>query len=163
MKNTEYKEMIILLGIGEKIVENMKHGKVCNFCKYALDLCWEWIEKNEDIIDKMYDCLDSPDGIDFTYYEEISEDGNEKKICRSMFNILAYITKRISIINKIERPQYLDYITEDFYEKFIKEVTNTYDFLNNIDDKIGKYYDNQIQKNKEYITKKDIKKIIKLE
>lgn len=143
MKNTEYKKIVILLGIGEKIVENLKHNDGYNFCKYALNLCWEWIEDKQDVIEKMYDCLDSPDEIDFTYYEDVAEEQNEKNVYRNMFNILAYVTKRVSIINKIEKPQYLDYISEDFYDEFIKDITSTYNNIDDIIDKMREYCDNQ--------------------
>lgn len=159
MNNLELKEIFILLGIGETIVEKLKDEEGYHFCKYALKLCWEWIEKEQDVFDEMYICLDS-DEKDFTYYEEMAQDKEGEKIYRNMFHILAYITKRASIINRIERPQYLDYITEEFYEEFIKDIKNTYDNINNIIDKIDVLFDDKIERSEGYITQKEIETLI---
>lgn len=161
MENTEFKEIVTLLGIGEKIVENLKHNEGYDFCKYALGLCWECIEDKQDVIGKMYDCLDSPEEIDFTYYEDVSEEHSEKKVYRNMFNILAYVTKRVSIINKIARPQYLDYISEDFYGGFIHEIISTYNNIDNIINRIREYCDNRNSKDMKNI-QVDIKRLIEV-
>lgn len=36
--------------------------------------------------------------------------------------LISYITNKISIMQKINRPQYLDYICEDSFEKIIYEA-----------------------------------------
>lgn len=129
----DYEEIVILTVLGERIIELLPKKEGYFFSKKALKLCWKWIEEQQIEIGDLYDCLDSPEGVDFSYYEEIAEGEEERKIYRCLFYILAYITDKISIMQKINRPQYLDFICEDSFEKVIKAVTDDYCYIEKMD------------------------------
>ena len=156
-----YTEMVIVTLMGDVLVECLEKDEGYFFSKKALELCWEWIEKHKVEIGDLYDCLDSPEGIDFTYYEDISEKESDKIIYRILFDILAFNTKEISIVEKINRPQYLDYIQDDFYEHILQKTSQQkFDFSESIDN-ISRYIND---KNIEYgdyrVTKEEIKRIL---
>lgn len=124
--DAQYKEIVTLVMMGHRIVKLLPQGEGYTFSKVALDLCMKWIQMEDIDLGDLYDCLDSPEEIDFTYYEDTTEDEKQKKIYRSLFHIIAYITKKISKVQGVEQPQYLDYIGEDFYDILVGEMSEEY-------------------------------------
>lgn len=124
--SSEYSKIINLRSMGCKLSEMLPQGAGYDFCKMALDLCMKWIQMEEMDLGDLYDCLDSPEEVDFTYYEDTTADDKQKKIYRSLFNIVAYITQKISKAEGVNCPQYLDYIGEGYYEELLDELKNEY-------------------------------------
>lgn len=124
--DAQYKEIVTLVMMGHRIVKLLPQGDGYTFSKAALDLCMKWIQMEDIDLGDLYDCLDSPEEIDFTYYEDATEDEKQKKIYRSLFHIIAYITKRISEVQGVNQPQYLDYIGEDFFDRIVGEMSEEY-------------------------------------
>lgn len=124
--SNDYSKIVNLRSMGYKLSEMLPRGAGYDFCKTALDLCMKWIQMEDIDLGDLYDCLDSPEEIDFTYYEDTTEEDKQKKIYRSLFNIIAYITKRISKAEGVKCPQYLDYIGEGYYDKLLDELENEY-------------------------------------
>lgn len=122
----EYRRIANLISMGRKLSGVLPQEEGYDFCKMALDLCIKWIQMEDIDLGDLYDCLDSPEEIDFTYYEHTTEDDKQKKIYRSLFNIIAYNTKKISKAEAVECPQYLDYIGEGYYDELLAELENEY-------------------------------------
>lgn len=151
MKNyTDYKEIVILTTVGSCIIKLLPTKEGYFFSESALKVCWKWIEGQVIDVSNLYDCLDSPDEIDFSYYEDIAESEEEQKIYKFLFHIVAYITKKISIIQEVNRPQYLDYIDNDYFEIFIKTITNEYECIKKIIEKTIKYCDIKMLENTDF-------------
>ncbi len=71
---SEYSKIINLRSMGCKLSEMLPQGAGYDFCKIALDLCMKWIQMEEMDLGDLYDCLDSPEEVDFTYYEELVDE-----------------------------------------------------------------------------------------
>lgn len=76
---TDCKEIVTLVIIGEYLVELLPQEEGYFFGKNALKLCWKWIEEQEIKLGDLYDCLDSPEEIDFSYFEDMAENEKEEK------------------------------------------------------------------------------------
>lgn len=128
----ENKEIIILISMGKILTSYLKDGEGKMYSREIIQYCWKYLEKKEFDLEYLYDSIDSPDEIDFTYYESMTDSQQNKEIYRYLFDIVAYITKKISIEESVTIPQYLDYIHNDFYDELLNRLVNKYFELRNL-------------------------------
>lgn len=151
-RSTYFVNSIVLASLGDEIINFLPENEGCIFSKQAFTLCWNWIEGQDINLSLLCDCLDSPDEIDFTYYEIIDQEN--KSIYRILFQIVAYITKNAIMEVCSTIPQYLECVD---YNYFVNTFNSAVDKLNYNEEKVKcmlEYCDKKIMKDKNVVIKR---------
>lgn len=140
MKTSEkmngYTRIVVLAAIGNDIVELISSEEGYSFSKDTMQLCWDWIEGDIEVTEDIYDCLDSPEGIDFVYYQEIEKEKEQRLLYETLFNILGCILDEIATMESMSTPQYLDMFDDRFFDSLIISLTEKYPYLEELINKI---------------------------
>lgn len=161
-----YTKIVVLASIGNDMVELVSSKEGHDFSKYALEVYWYWIEGDMEVLGDMYCCLDSPEGIDFVYYEEIEKEEEQQLLYETLFNILGCILDEIATMEKMGTPQYLDMVTHEFFDSLIISLIEKYPYLEELINKVFDYCkktilnDDVIETQDFCITQEAIKKLL---
>lgn len=146
----EENKVLLLLVLSQQIVSKLSQKQDQNIAQQALDLCWTWMQTQNDIGEYLYNILDDENSKGITIIQEMSEINKDKMAWDCIIDAVAYTSRKAyekTGANFFPEPIALvdDTLINHFIECYSKCIPKYIEYINKIEYYLSDY---KIDRNK---------------